>query len=463
MIGFETIGNATLIAYDGEPVVATDPWLAGPAYFGSWMLAYEIPEAQLENIRACPFIWLSHGHPDHLSAESLQRLQSREQVFLLPDHVGKRIYRDLKAQGFEVRVLKDREWVSLSEHVRVMSLADYNQDATLLVDIAGTLVANFNDASARGWERVIKQIVRSYDVSFLLRLFGYGDADMINIWGEDGKPVLPEAAQQYPAGEEIQRFADAYGFKYVVPFSSFHSYQRTDSDWANKYTTPVTALADGFSSQTAELLSAFIRYDCVNESMEELRPLENDITLYEPAAFGDDWSEGLEKSDIPILENYFKGIQSINPHIDFINVRVGGEDRHIELAKRNFTDGITFEAPRHSLMTAVRYEVFDDMLIGNFMKTTLHGSATLYPYFNPYVAKYSDNGQVKTAADLKSYLAEYRKRTPPLHFALHRMVHSLETQSKQRVRRYLMDTFDQNSYPFRLVKKMYYLVKESTA
>jgi hypothetical protein len=31
--------------------------------------------------------------------------------------------------------------------------------------------------------------------------------------------------------------------------------------------------------------------------------------------------------------------------------------------------GITFEAPRHSLLTAVRYEIFDDLLIGNFVKT----------------------------------------------------------------------------------------------
>ena len=34
-LGFETIGNACLIAHDRGPVVATDPWLSGTAYFGS--------------------------------------------------------------------------------------------------------------------------------------------------------------------------------------------------------------------------------------------------------------------------------------------------------------------------------------------------------------------------------------------------------------------------------------------
>jgi hypothetical protein len=38
-LGFETCGNATLIAYDaGIPVLTTDPWLHGAQYFGSWTL-----------------------------------------------------------------------------------------------------------------------------------------------------------------------------------------------------------------------------------------------------------------------------------------------------------------------------------------------------------------------------------------------------------------------------------------
>src|SRR5271168_4037205 len=32
MLGFDTIGNATLIAYDGVPILATDVWIEGGAY-----------------------------------------------------------------------------------------------------------------------------------------------------------------------------------------------------------------------------------------------------------------------------------------------------------------------------------------------------------------------------------------------------------------------------------------------
>jgi hypothetical protein len=66
-------------------------------------------------------------------------------------------------------------------------------------------------------------------------------------------------------------------------------------------------------------------------------------------------------------------------------------------------------------MIAINYEIFDDMLIGNFMKTTLHGklksrTPTLHPYFEPYVPKYADNGRAKSKKDLELYFKEYKKR-----------------------------------------------------
>ena len=50
-VGFDTIGNATLICYDKGPVLVTDPWVTGTAYFGSWKLFTKIPDEQMEAIR----------------------------------------------------------------------------------------------------------------------------------------------------------------------------------------------------------------------------------------------------------------------------------------------------------------------------------------------------------------------------------------------------------------------------
>lgn len=49
-LGFETIGNATLICHDRRPVLVTDPWIKGSAYFGSWGLSHQIPDEQMHSI-----------------------------------------------------------------------------------------------------------------------------------------------------------------------------------------------------------------------------------------------------------------------------------------------------------------------------------------------------------------------------------------------------------------------------
>ncbi|MGZ4082004.1 MAG: MBL fold metallo-hydrolase, partial [Bacteroidia bacterium] len=70
-LGFDTIGNATMICYDKVPVLVTDPWIKGSSYFGSWGLSHEVPAEQMEAIEKCRYVWYSHGHPDHLNWDSI--------------------------------------------------------------------------------------------------------------------------------------------------------------------------------------------------------------------------------------------------------------------------------------------------------------------------------------------------------------------------------------------------------
>ncbi|HUD89102.1 MAG TPA: hypothetical protein VMR17_21830 [Xanthobacteraceae bacterium] len=135
-----------------------------------------------------------------------------------------------------------------------------------------------------------------------------------------------------------------------------------------------------------------------------------ETTVRRPEDFGDNWSDGLERGELDTLAQYFRGRELVRDYLSFINFRVGGRDNFISL-DGNKDRGITFEVPRNSLMTAVNYEVFDDLLIGNFMKTTLHKIGSLYDGdFNFAVTKFGDNGQVKTHREVNAYLREYRHR-----------------------------------------------------
>ena len=49
---FETLSNASiLVSEDGRPVLATDPWLFGTCYFGSWALDHPLSEVQIETMK----------------------------------------------------------------------------------------------------------------------------------------------------------------------------------------------------------------------------------------------------------------------------------------------------------------------------------------------------------------------------------------------------------------------------
>jgi hypothetical protein len=423
-IGFQTTGNAVLVLYDGKPVLVTDPWIFGSAYFGSWGLSHEIPDQVMGAILDCEYVWISHGHPDHLSGCSLDLLNGKK--FLLADHVGGLIAEGLRSRGFSVQILTDRRWYQLSKNLRVLCIADYDQDAILLADIGGTLVCNFNDAGYLGWGGFVKKIIRAYHDSFLLCLTGYGDTDMINIWREDGTFVQPRAARKRPIGRTIARLNHQWGTKYFVPFSSMHIYERQDSAWLARYRADLGDYAVGFASNTSGLLPAFISYDVERRSWESLAPRPRIVEPKPPAEFGDDWSQELEADDKARISQYFKQAEYLADYLNFINIRCGGKDFVVDLSSSGFKRGITFEAPRNSLMTAIQNEVFDDMLIGNFMKTILHGdfhSLPLYPYIGEYLTKFADNGRAKSKREVREYLAEYRRRAT-LSYLRHRVVRS---------------------------------------
>jgi hypothetical protein len=442
-----TTGNATLIAYDGKPLLATDPWFGDeePAYFGSWVLSHRIPRQLKDDILACDYVWFSHGHPDHLNPTSIERFKGKK--ILLADHVGSRIYKDLTPGGFNVTILPDRQWVTLSDNVKIHCITTRIQDSILLVDVGGRLFINLNDAGTRDCSRYIRSITRHYKHAYVLALSGYGDADMINIFKEDGTFVVPRAARRPSVDAQLRNLCKATGARSVIPFSSFHQYQREDSLWAQAYTTPIDVFRPGLSGGM-ECLPPFSTVDCITGNIET--PHHDTVTVRpRPAAdFGDNWSDQLEPADIAAIESYFARKERIRKHFGFVTFKVGGKEHSIAMDGRP-NRGVTFEVPRGSLMSAVDYRIFDDLLIGNFMKTTLHGLESLNEppgEFNYNVAKYGDNGLAETDEEVTKYLAEYRRRAGIDH-----LISALEDQSRNFITRFAK----QDTPLYRMMKQLY--------
>ena len=257
---------------------------------------------------------------------------------------------------------------------------------------------------------MIRRIVANYRYSYLLMLSGYGDTDMINFYDEDGTLIIPEAARKFPVGRQLSTAARGLGIKSVIPFSSFHAYQRSDSIWAQDYVTPLEDYSNGFDHQNYQYIAPFSHIDCATGEVTALDPPSIETVVRSPEACGDNWSEPLERSDLAKISNYFRKKDLVRNKLSFLNFRVGSRDNFVQL-DANKERGITFEVPRHSLMTAIEFEVFDDLLIDNFMKTTLHKMRSLYDDdFNFAVTKFGDNGRVSTYRELDNYWREYRRR-----------------------------------------------------
>jgi len=450
-LGFETCGNATLIVYDGGiPVLVTDPWILGAQYFGSWMLPYRFTPEQQAAFAAARHVWLSHGHPDHLNLESLEVF--RDKTVLLPHHHGGRILKDLNAGGYQVHELASDSWLQISPQVRILCCPDWNQDAALLIALGDDCaVLNLNDGSALGTRATLQARLQPFKRRFVLKLFSNGTADMVNFFTEDGRRIDPLPAGSRPLGFYYSALLKKWGGTHTAPFSCHHVFARTDSRWAAAYEIPIEVHQTDFRQARGQFIPGYFLYDVTNDRITET-PMETlPREFREPHEFGDNWSEPLEREDVQTVRAYFQKFHHLRQKFQFINVRVGGQDNFVDLGGAKGR-GITFEAPRHSLMTAINYEIFDDLLIANFMKTVLHGGVrSLYPDFTPYVAKYGDNGRAFSASELQDYFRAYRKDS-----GFYGWLEQVRVDSSRKLRRTFLATL-QSSTPalYRIARRGY--------
>ena len=264
MIGFETIGNATVTVFDDEPILSTDPWIFGNPYFGSWGHKYKIPEEQLQNIKKSKYFFLSHGHPDHIDPDSFELFKNK--TLIIGDHYGDRIYNDLKFK-YDCIKLKSNSWFEISKNIRIKSFADWNQDTSLIIEILKKdIILNLNDSKARGWSTEIKKIIKNYQNKFLLQLVNEADADMINFYNHHNT-FLPPQTSKNGIGKIYTNAMNNWFCNFAVPFSCFHKYIRKDSLKMNEFVSPLKSHYQNFNDKPGQ-------YDQLKAPIEKINSVE---------------------------------------------------------------------------------------------------------------------------------------------------------------------------------------------
>lgn len=435
-LSFETLGNATLQVFENDrPILVTDPWLVGTAYFGSWALDHDLTPAQIQHAASSPFAWISHGHPDHLHGESL-RLLSRTQRMLIPDHYHPEIRHYLEGLGFDVTVLRFKTWTPLTASIRVMCLENENQDAILVVQAGDSLIIDANDSPLAGEEPFLRRLIRRSRTSYYLALCSL-DADMINVVDDEGRRVTT-AGESHKRGA-VAALADIctrLGVTHYCCFSSQHLYVRPDSTWANPHRIGFADMKRYWRS-AARLIEPFVTVALDDGAVTPNHPShQSDLTRLAPSTGADDWNERMGEEDWQALERFVRKFRTLRRCLDFIGFTVAGESRVYRLsANGRGRRGVTFMAPRHSLMETVESGYFDDLLIGNFMKTHL-SHLSLYPDFTPLIAKFGGNAKVYTRWQLLACRLHYF-RLSPLAYARYRIQVAWLRRWKPRARAWL--------------------------
>jgi len=416
---FETLGNATIQLFaDGRPVLATDPWLVGTCYFGSWALDHALTPQQIANAVNSDYIWISHGHPDHMHHESLDLMQPGRKV-LLPDHYHSEIKDHLTERGFNVTVLKYREWFQVSPTVSVMCLDNINQDAVLIARIGDALLINLNDSPVAGEEAFLRNLVKSHpnDKTYLAALCSI-DADMFNFVDESGRSIAGPPDERKPGAIwGVARNADRLGVRNFCCSSSQHIYVRPDSIWANDYRITWQDMQKHWSRPNVRLIEPFVTVDIATGAVtaNEAEHRGGDRSQISDNTGDDDWNATLDQTEWKTVEDFFRKFEMVRKHVDFIEVTIGGETGRFDLnpvtAGQDSVRGIRFYAPKHSFMETMKWGFFDDLLIGNFMKVHLTNTS-LYPRFTPLVAKLGGNAKVYTRAEYAKFRWRYFKRNP---------------------------------------------------
>ena len=416
MLGVQTIGNATLIAYDKYPVISTDPWMGGDhyAYYGSWRLPYDIPENIKENIFKSEYIWFSHGHPDHINHDSLNFFKNNK--ILISNHFGSRIYNDFKLENLKVQILEDRKWINLSKNISVMSIISNIQDSILLIRVDNDVFINLNDAGPYS-SKFIKKTVSKFRRKFLLSIATF-EADMLNFFDENNNFIKPAISEKFSAGKYLSILANIFGAKYIIPFSSIHEYQREDSIWANDYMYPLEKYSKDIDKKHI-FIKPFSYINCKrDDDFTSLNINKKKLEVKAPEIFGDNWKDELSVSDKNVIKDYFDKFLSFKNKLGFLSFRVGGKEFNLKFDGPS-NKGISFELPRNSLVTSCKHRVFDDLLIANFMKTKLYNLQSLYDpkaHFTFDIAKYGDNGMVYSKEELYKYRKYYAQKMGTEYF-----------------------------------------------
>ena len=155
-----SVGHACLEIETSGLRIVTDPWWTGPAYTNQWY-AWPTPQPAGLDTRPIDYLYLSHGHEDHLHADTLRTLRPGATA-LIPEFLVGSFGSYLRDElGFcQIIELKHGRTVTLRRGLRVTCYVNVT-DSILVIEDGDRVLIDANDALHASTPAVIDHLCRT--------------------------------------------------------------------------------------------------------------------------------------------------------------------------------------------------------------------------------------------------------------------------------------------------------------
>jgi len=220
------ISNACLLIEWRGRNLLTDPWIEGPAIFGSWTQypPYDIKVSQLPKIDA---IWISHGHSDHLHPNTLMKFDKDIPVFVPKIH-DDRLGRIVKELGFkDVLSMPSFQSFNILDTIEAISFksASIWNDGILFLRTGEFTILNFNDAGLN-WN--IKNKIDHVDL--ICSQFSLQASTFPSNWTNFDKIFKNKLMLDRNLGmlKMLKQITDLFHARFLLPIASFSALWHPD-------------------------------------------------------------------------------------------------------------------------------------------------------------------------------------------------------------------------------------------
>ncbi|MFC5459249.1 MBL fold metallo-hydrolase [Massilia niabensis] len=229
------IGHASILIETHGISILSDPWWRGPCFGAQWWV-YPAPAVDtLKNITP-DYIYISHGHNDHLHPGTLKGF-SRTTVILVA--ASSNMAGFIRDMGFTVVEVGDEAIALGSEGVSCRIMPTYSDDTLMAISDDCEVCLNINDAlhsaPAAVQETVAARLKELYPVIDYV-FCGYGTASHFpNCYVIPGKNSAATAAyRQTYFNRQWARLINRLDPRFGFPFAADVVFLEEDLQWANE-------------------------------------------------------------------------------------------------------------------------------------------------------------------------------------------------------------------------------------